>query len=78
VILRGDTETDVEDGNDLSMRAVILDTAADAAAAAGVAMAGGVILDTAVSIGWTRPSPSSSPWLSARTRSFSSTMPDAR
>jgi cobalt-zinc-cadmium efflux system protein len=39
LILRGD-----DHGRDLNMRAVLLDTAADAAAAAGVALTGGVIL----------------------------------
>lgn len=48
VILRGDVDhlADTDDGDDLSMRAVLLDTAADAAAAAGVAASGGVILAT--------------------------------
>lgn len=42
VVLGGD----VDDDDDLNMRAVLLDTAADAAAAAGVAVSGGVILAT--------------------------------
>lgn len=43
LILRGDIDDDGGDC-DLNMRAVLLDTAGDAAAAAGVAIAGGVIL----------------------------------
>lgn len=49
VILRGaaDHLDDADnDDNDLSMRAVLLDTAADAAAAAGVAASGGAIIAT--------------------------------
>lgn len=44
LVLAGDVDED-EDG-DLNMRAVLLDTAADAAAAAGVAATGAVILAT--------------------------------
>ena len=46
VILGGDVEADDDVGGDLNTRAVLLDTAADAAAAAGVAITGGVILAT--------------------------------
>jgi cobalt-zinc-cadmium efflux system protein len=47
VILGGDADSDADDGaGALNMRAVALDTAADAAAAAGVAFTGGVILAT--------------------------------
>jgi cobalt-zinc-cadmium efflux system protein len=48
LILRGDTPGDDADG-DLSIKAVLLDTAADAVAAAGVAAVGGIILVTG---GW--------------------------
>ena len=45
LILRGDERDDeADEGADLTMRAVLLDTAADAATAAGVAVSGGVIL----------------------------------
>jgi cobalt-zinc-cadmium efflux system protein len=47
VIVRGDIDVDgddADDDGDLNMRAVLLDTAADAAAATGVAISGGVIL----------------------------------
>jgi cobalt-zinc-cadmium efflux system protein len=47
LILRGDTPDDAE--GDLSIKAVLLDTAADAVAAAGVAAVGGIILVTG---GW--------------------------
>lgn len=47
LILRGDTPDDAE--GDLSIKAVLLDTAADAAAAAGVAAMGGIIFVTG---GW--------------------------
>jgi cobalt-zinc-cadmium efflux system protein len=47
LVLRGDV--DDEDGGDLSVAAVLLDTIADAAAAAGVAATGGIILATG---GW--------------------------
>jgi len=47
LILRGDSPDD--DDGDLSIKAVLLDTAADAAAAAGVAAMGGIILLTG---GW--------------------------
>ncbi len=43
LILRGDVD-DHDGDNGLNMRAVLLDTAADAAAAAGVAISGGIIL----------------------------------
>lgn len=43
LILGGD---DGDDGEDLNIRAVLLDTAADAAAAAGVAVSGAIILGT--------------------------------
>lgn len=46
VILGGDTETSADDGGQLNMRAVLLDTAGDATAAAGVAVSGGLILAT--------------------------------
>jgi cobalt-zinc-cadmium efflux system protein len=48
VILGGDADADDDDddGGNLNMRAVVLDTAADAAAAAGLAVTGGVILAT--------------------------------
>jgi len=47
LILGGDVDDFDDDDNDsLNMRAVFLDTAADAAAAAGVAVAGGIILAT--------------------------------
>jgi cobalt-zinc-cadmium efflux system protein len=47
LMLGGDVDDlDDEDDGNLNMRAVLLDTAADAAAAAGVAAAGGVILAT--------------------------------
>ena len=45
LVLGGDVDNlDDGDGGDLNMRAVLLDTAADAAAAAGVAVTGGIIL----------------------------------
>jgi cation diffusion facilitator family transporter len=44
LILGGDLDDDEDE--DLNLKAVLLDTAADAAAAAGVALAGGVILAT--------------------------------
>lgn len=50
LILGGDDDDDDEDsGEDLNVRAVLLDTAADAAAAAGVAVSGAIILATG---GW--------------------------
>ncbi len=45
VLLGGDIDDD-DGGGDLNMRAVLLDTAADAAAAAGVAVTGAVIVAT--------------------------------
>jgi cation diffusion facilitator family transporter len=45
LVLRGDPDNDDDDGEeDLNVKAVLLDTAADAAAAAGVAVSGAVIL----------------------------------
>jgi len=44
LILRGDPDDDGNGGEDLNVKAVLLDTAADAAAAAGVAVSGAVIL----------------------------------
>lgn len=45
LVLRGDPDDSSEDGEeDLNVKAVLLDTAADAAAAAGVAVSGAVIL----------------------------------
>lgn len=44
LILGGDIDHDDDDGQDLNIRAVLLDTAADAAAAAGVAVSGTIIL----------------------------------
>jgi cobalt-zinc-cadmium efflux system protein len=46
LVLRADADGDDADGRDLSVAAVLLDTIADAAAAAGVAVAGGIILAT--------------------------------
>lgn len=43
LLLRADIDRDGDDGEDLSVRAVLLDTAADSAAAAGVAGAGAVM-----------------------------------
>jgi cobalt-zinc-cadmium efflux system protein len=48
LILDGDND-DEDSGEDLNVRAVLLDTAADAAAAAGVAVSGAIILGTG---GW--------------------------
>jgi len=48
LVLRGDSP-DEDDEGDLSIKAVLLDTVADAAAAAGVAAMGGIILVTG---GW--------------------------
>ncbi len=48
LVLQADTDDDA-DGRDLSVAAVLLDTVADAAAAAGVAATGGIILATG---GW--------------------------
>jgi cobalt-zinc-cadmium efflux system protein len=44
LILGGDPDDDDDGGEDLNMKAVLLDTAADAAAAGGVAVSGAVIL----------------------------------
>ena len=46
LILGGEVDDLDDDNGSLNMRAVFLDTAADAAAAAGVAVAGGIILAT--------------------------------
>jgi cobalt-zinc-cadmium efflux system protein len=51
LVLRGDADGDDED---LDVKAVLLDTAADAAAAGGVAIAGGIILAEG---GWYWPDP---------------------
>jgi cobalt-zinc-cadmium efflux system protein len=49
LVLHADLDDDDADGRDLSVAAVLLDTIADAAAAAGVAATGGIILATG---GW--------------------------
>ena len=49
LVLHADPDDDDADGHDLSVAAVLLDTVADAAAAAGVAATGGIILATG---GW--------------------------
>jgi cobalt-zinc-cadmium efflux system protein len=49
LVLRADTDDDEAGGRDLSVAAVLLDTVADAAAAAGVAVTGAIILATG---GW--------------------------
>ena len=49
LILGGDRAADDDGAEDLNVKAVLLDTAADAAAAAGVAVSGAVILGTG---GW--------------------------
>lgn len=46
LILKTEPDDDVDGDDDLSARAILLDTLADAAAAAGVALTGGVILVT--------------------------------
>jgi cation diffusion facilitator family transporter len=46
LILGGDEDDDGDHGGNLNFRAVLLDTAADAAAAAGVAVTGGIIVAT--------------------------------
>jgi hypothetical protein len=51
LVLGGDVNDDGNDGGALSLQAVLLDTAAEAAAAA---VAGGVIFATNGSTGWTR------------------------
>jgi len=61
LILRADPDGEDEDaasGSDLSIAAVLLDTIADAAAAAGVAVAGAIIL---VVKGWDWLDPRGSP-----------------
>jgi cobalt-zinc-cadmium efflux system protein len=55
VVVRGDPGDEEDDGDEaLSVRAVLLDTVADAAAAAGVAISGGIILATG-SFDWLDP-----------------------
>lgn len=54
LVLQGDADDADADGRDLSVAAVLLDTIADAAAAAGVAATGGIILATAGSY-WLDP-----------------------
>jgi cobalt-zinc-cadmium efflux system protein len=49
LVLRGDGDEDEDEASDLSVAAVLLDTIADAAAAAGVAATGAIILVTG---GW--------------------------
>jgi cobalt-zinc-cadmium efflux system protein len=49
LVLQADPDDGDADGRDLSVAAVLLDTVADAAAAAGVAATGGIILATG---GW--------------------------
>jgi cobalt-zinc-cadmium efflux system protein len=49
LVLHADPDDDDPDGRDLSVAAVLLDTVADAAAAAGVAATGAIILATG---GW--------------------------
>jgi len=49
LVLRGDSDGGDTGGDDLNVKAVLLDTAADAAAAAGVAVSGAIIL---VAGGW--------------------------
>ena len=63
LILRGQDDDDGTE--DLNVKAVLLDTAADAASAGGVAVRGAVILLTGASTGWTRLSPAPSPSSSA-------------
>src|ERR1700730_3076192 len=46
LVLQADADDDDADGRDLSVAVVLLDTIADAAAAAGVAATGGIILAT--------------------------------
>lgn len=46
VLLGGEVDADDDEGRALTMRAVLLDTAGDAAAAAGVAAVGGIVLAT--------------------------------
>lgn len=46
LLLGGDEDDDNDEGERLNVRAVLLDTAADAAAATGVALAGGIIFAT--------------------------------
>ena len=54
LILGGDDDDDADQGGDLNMSAVLLDTAADAAAAGAVAVTGAVILATR-SLYWLDP-----------------------
>jgi cobalt-zinc-cadmium efflux system protein len=46
LILGGDVDDDGDDGDDLNVKAVLLDTAADAVASGGVALRGAIILFT--------------------------------
>ena len=77
LILGGDDDNGNDDngdgdnkaGGDLNMRAVLLDTAGDAAAAAGVAVAGAVIYVTKGLTGWILLSRRSLPWWWDITRS---------
>jgi cobalt-zinc-cadmium efflux system protein len=46
VIVRGDLDDDDNTGEDLNIKAVLLDTGADAAAAGGVAISGAIIFAT--------------------------------
>lgn len=54
VILGGDDDDGDNEGADLAMRAVLLDTIADVATAGGVAVSGGVIL-AAPGLSWLDP-----------------------
>jgi cobalt-zinc-cadmium efflux system protein len=54
LILGGDDDDDDDEGGDLNMRAVLLDTAADAGAAGAVAVTGAIILATG-SLYWLDP-----------------------
>jgi hypothetical protein len=57
LILGGDEDIDDDHGGNLNMPAVLLDTAADAAAAASVTVTGSIILKLGATSGWTRRSP---------------------
>jgi cobalt-zinc-cadmium efflux system protein len=52
-VLRGDDDDAEGEGRDLPVAAVLLDTVADAAAAAGVAVAGAIIWPSGAGTGWT-------------------------
>jgi len=69
LILGSDEHDEDDHGGTLNMRAVLLDTAADAVAAATVAITGAIILATGATSGWTRRSPWWSLWSSRTTRS---------